>query len=280
VSVSAVLEVAVGLAFLFSVLSLLCSAVNELIAARRGDRGRTLTKAIARLLDGDAEAQRIFEHPLIQSLYLPPRCPSYIPSGAFAMAVVDLYAPEILAGGTPRFENVASERARHALALLWIEAKGDPARFRRNVARWFDDTMERASGWYRRQAEVRLLVIAAVVTVALNVSTIAVVQRLWADGPVRAAVAAGLSPTATSGTDDPAQTRSGLERLDAEYRRLDASALPLGWSEEAWPSSWPVSVVGWALTVGAVSLGAPFWFDLLGKVSSLRSSGEKPEESK
>ena len=278
-SVSAVLEVAIGLAFLFSVLSLLSSAVNELVAATRGHRGRTLTKAIARLLDGDAEAKRIFEHPLIESLYLPPRCPSYIPSGAFAMAVVDLYAPEILTGGTPRFEKAASERVRHALALLWVEAKGDPARFRRNVARWFDDTMERASGWYRRRAEARLLVIAAVVTVALNVNTIGIAQRLWTDAPVRAAVAAGRLPAATAGAD-PTQSGSGLDRLDAEYRRLDASGLPLGWSDQAWPSSWPVTIAGWVLTVAAVSLGAPFWFDLLGKVSSLRSSGEKPEESK
>ncbi|HTJ76149.1 MAG TPA: hypothetical protein VL337_12390 [Acidimicrobiales bacterium] len=279
---SAVLEVAVGLAFLFSVLSLLCSAVNELIAAKRGDRGRTLERAIARLLDSDAEAAQILEHPLIQSLYLPGRRPSYIPSAAFAMAAVDRYAPDIHAGGTPGFDGAATDRVRHALALLWADADGDPTRFRRNVARWFDDTMERASGWYRRRAETRLLVIAAVVTVALNVNTIGIVQRLWTDAPVRAAVAAGFPPLPTSaaGSDDPARTRSALERLDAEYRQLDASGLPLGWSDQARPRSWPVAFAGWVLTVAAVSLGAPFWFDLLGKVSTLRSSGEKPAESK
>ena len=32
-------------------------------------------------------------------------------------------------------------------------------------------------------------------------------------------------------------------------------------------------IVGWLLTVAAISLGAPFWFDLLGKIVHLRASG-------
>jgi hypothetical protein len=36
---------------------------------------------------------------------------------------------------------------------------------------------------------------------------------------------------------------------------------------------------GWVLTAFAVSPGAPFWFDLLGKVSNLRGAGIKPERA-
>jgi len=36
------------------------------------------------------------------------------------------------------------------------------------------------------------------------------------------------------------------------------------------------TLAGWALTILAISLGAPFWFDLLGRFSRLRASG-KPE---
>lgn len=35
---------------------------------------------------------------------------------------------------------------------------------------------------------------------------------------------------------------------------------------------------GWVLTAFAISLGAPFWFDLLNKVIKMRSTGAKPEE--
>ena len=33
--------------------------------------------------------------------------------------------------------------------------------------------------------------------------------------------------------------------------------------------------MGWVITIAAISLGAPFWFDLLGKVANLRGSGGK-----
>src|SRR4051812_46730290 len=37
-----------------------------------------------------------------------------------------------------------------------------------------------------------------------------------------------------------------------------------------------LAVLGWLLTIAAISLGAPFWFDTLSRLSRLRSSG-KPE---
>jgi len=38
-------------------------------------------------------------------------------------------------------------------------------------------------------------------------------------------------------------------------------------------------LVGMAITVIAIMMGAPFWFDVLNKVSNLRGVGKKPEES-
>lgn len=39
-----------------------------------------------------------------------------------------------------------------------------------------------------------------------------------------------------------------------------------------------VTILGWILTALAISLGAPFWFDLLNKIIRLRSSGPKPKD--
>jgi hypothetical protein len=36
--------------------------------------------------------------------------------------------------------------------------------------------------------------------------------------------------------------------------------------------------LGWLITAFAVSLGAPFWFDLLNKFVNVRASGKAPEE--
>lgn len=37
-------------------------------------------------------------------------------------------------------------------------------------------------------------------------------------------------------------------------------------------------IFGWLITSAAASLGAPFWFDTLKRVISVRSSGKAPEE--
>jgi hypothetical protein len=76
--------------------------------------------------------------------------------------------------------------------------------------------------------------------------------------------------------------------------------LPLGWAEgptvgadpigcgiaQAWPSTdpgrWVAAFrqhwIGWLITVLAISLGSPFWFDLLNRFMSIRSGGKAPEE--
>jgi len=37
-------------------------------------------------------------------------------------------------------------------------------------------------------------------------------------------------------------------------------------------------IFGWLLTMVAVAMGAPFWFDLLNKVMNVRNAGKKPEK--
>jgi hypothetical protein len=231
---SAVLDVVLGLSFLFFVLSLVCAAVNELVAAVFRLRGHTLSQGICVLLDSKAEADEIYQHPLIKSLYKGNRRPSYIPAHRFAQTIVDRYAPELLDDphGDPDFARVSSPRTRAALTLLWRHAGCDLVPFRADVGQWFDDTMKRTSGWYRRRADVILVGLAIVVTVALNVNAIGVAQRLWSDSPIRAAVAA-TDLAADPAVRDPALTHDRLQQLRTEYRRLDASRLPLGWSPDA-----------------------------------------------
>jgi hypothetical protein len=41
-----------------------------------------------------------------------------------------------------------------------------------------------------------------------------------------------------------------------------------------------LKIIGILFTAGAVSMGAPFWFDLMNKVIYLRNTGKRPEEGK
>jgi hypothetical protein len=55
--------------------------------------------------------------------------------------------------------------------------------------------------------------------------------------------------------------------------------LPIGWSEFPKRDQWLTMALGWLITAFAVSLGAPFWFDLLNKFVNVRASGKAPEEA-
>jgi hypothetical protein len=57
--------------------------------------------------------------------------------------------------------------------------------------------------------------------------------------------------------------------------------IPIGWSKDKFPQDWGLiwKIIGLFFTTLAVSLGAPFWFDLLKKVTRLRVSGEVPRKA-
>ena len=58
--------------------------------------------------------------------------------------------------------------------------------------------------------------------------------------------------------------------------------LGLGWDEgeaQVGPKAWGIRILGWLLTALAISLGAPFWFDILKKIVTIRSSGDTAGQS-
>jgi hypothetical protein len=311
------LEVVIGLTFVYFVLSLICSAVTESIASRRGWRAAKLEDGVKNLLsgssaispEGTALAKDVYDHPLIQALIAPVTgkqaaagkkpWPSYIPSRTFVTALLDVAAahsdkaapgdasspPAPEDGSPPHASAVDAEVAgaiaalpspelRRALQVLYKDAEGDAERFRRSAEQWFDDSMQRVSGWYRRHIQVALWVIGIVVVILLNVDTLQVADTLWKDPAARSAVVAQADAAAKKGQG--ADATSALSKLE----------LPLGWKlfkAGSGPQEFPnraggiiAKIVGLLLTVAALSLGAPFWYDLLGKFVRVSGTGPRP----
>jgi hypothetical protein len=314
------LDVAIGLSFIFLVLSLLASAVHEWFAAILALRSRTLEQGLISMLNeaddvppslhvpdsaADAPARNLVEdlygHPLIRSLYrkgkvpFKPksdawkkgRLPSYISPRAFAVALTDILSASDQAGKLR--ENISSlnipAAVKYRLLTVLGQAGDDLQQFRTHLEMWFDDTMARVSGWYKRQSQIALLVIGVVVVIALNANSVTMAERLWKDPTVRAAVVAQAAGGNVGG-----QTSGGTpqQRLNTAADNVDSVTrlgVPLGWSSNHNdPRHVSFNTVGrsiailagWLLTIGAISLGAPFWFDTLSRLSRLRSSG-KPE---
>lgn len=285
-SVSAVLEVILGVSFLFAVLSLVASGAQEMISAAAKLRARTLEKGIANLLDDRSEAHALYLHPLIQSLYRGSRRPSYVPREKFALALLDSKVrPAVGAVGAQikavpgAIAQLPPGQVRDTLDLLWRDARDDVDTFRRNVEGWFDDSMERVSGWYRRLTQVILFCLGVVLAIGLNVNTITVAQRLWTDAPLRAAVAARAKqaePPPAQGSPD---FTKAVDQVQTGLKTVEGLSLPIGWTDGARPSTWYGALAGWLFTAVAISMGAPFWFDLLGRVARLRSTGVRPPTS-
>jgi hypothetical protein len=299
------LDVALGLAFLYFLLSTVCSALNEGIASVLGWRAKTLEDAIRNLLahgkweeDLEGRARRrhltaeLFDNWRIRALVRDPKSkkrrrnrPSYMPPRAFSLAVAETLAagpqePEpdkspweladdqILARVGNAIQTMPKSQARALVEKAYINAGGTLDGFRRQVERGFDDSMERASGWYKRKVQLTVAILAALVTLALNIDSTQVASRLWSDKAVRTAVAAKASTARDS--------QSAADAVDS----VNELKLPLGWSAGNAPDDVGAavrSIPGWLITIAALSLGAPFWFDLLSRVARLRGSGVPKE---
>lgn len=236
------------------------------------------------------------------------RRPSYLPPRALSLAVAEHFAslapppptpPGKKGPPTPWELEDAKLLAQVQAALDQVDAPavvrkaavnafGNLERFRTNVERAFDDAMTRAQGWYKRKVQLVLLIIAVALAVGLNVDTVHVGTRLWKDAALRAAVASKATgavqgqATQSSGTQSggtqstaAATTSPAQDAADAvdKVKQLD---LPVGWGSDNAPHGKVgalSSVPGWIITIAALTLGAPFWFDVLSRLARLRGSG-------
>ena len=300
---SVVLEVGIGLTFFYLLLSVMCSAIHEWIAGILTLRGRNLWQGISNLLhdeDSTAACDRLFAHPLIKSLAKPSRVhlfrkttqrrPSYIPPNLFASALLDLLSDQDRGIDRP-FDDIqglieeinedswVSPDLKKTLTVFVNETGDDLGRFRMRIEQWYGDCMDRVSGWYKRRAQAVIFGIALSITCALNADTITIVNTLWNDSDLRTqlSVLAGKA-TEHLGKDD--LTKDSLEILQPMVR---LNQFPVGWDfntkfsdtePRGIPSGqdWFAKIVGLLVTTFSVSLGAPFWFDLLSKLIRVRSS--------
>jgi hypothetical protein len=97
---SSTLEVAIGVIFLYLLLSLLCTAINEGIASLLNKRGKNLFEGIKNLLNDPlftGLAQQLYTHGLVNGISQnatnpekPNRLPSYMSANTFALALIDI----------------------------------------------------------------------------------------------------------------------------------------------------------------------------------------------
>lgn len=190
-------------------------------------------------------------------------------------------------------ESIAA-LANRAQARVEI-AETDINQLRQEIELWFDRSMERASGVYKRNAKGVAILIGFVIAVTANADTFQIASSLSKDSVMRAAVTKYAEQVVSNCPTSQAQGQStsqeeSLKCIPNEVNpALMNITLPIGWNFKQ-PQGDIKSrfftitdalavlkqILGWFLTGFAVSMGANFWFDLLGKVINVRNAGPKP----
>ncbi len=207
-----------------------------------------------------------------------------------------------------------------ALKTLLDKAGDDWNTFHEEVENWYSATMDRASGWYKQYIQKQTYLLAAIVVLWANFDTLQVTRRLWTDSALRAAVVeqarhrteqtnAGDLPLATyenpekpeegkpihvehTGASAPLteQERNLVGNVTGWERDLQELREQLGAATPSEPGGNPqtgiwvkwglMHLLGWTISLLAISLGAPFWFDVLNRFMNLRNAGRSPDEKR
>jgi hypothetical protein len=268
---------------------------------------------------------------------------------------------------------VIGEETLEQLLHLSYDAQKDILRFKVLLEKWFNHSMDRVTGWYKKQNQLMLLFTGLFIAWSFNVDSIAIYKVLAKDknardGMVRIAIAKNdkmqkivkkINTGTASDTTTYADSTYRLLAKDAEevnnilgmgkpykntldkyqdsvdkyadeknnilkkiektlqkdcwfvlrctdeeqvekfkdtskeYKRLHTILAQhrniLNEKKKKYGNclvycdkqkNWSTTLAGWFITAFAISLGAPFWFDLLNKVIQLRSAGNKSDADK
>jgi hypothetical protein len=361
-----VLDVAIGLIFVYLLLAVICTTLNEGIMTQMRSRAKFLDKGIQALL-GDARIKEAFlNQPLIRSYTNQKgdsvvrrigrtvriksansdQCPSYLSGFVFTRALHNLLTGPDAGSLVDKIRQERHEADRQIEATKNTEDKGgskvaeqsapDPyAQLHQTLSavlanakspddemallnQWYQDGMERVSGWYKRHAQAWVRFLALVVTIALNADTIQITKKLWTDPTLRAQIVeaaktrsqkgkaanyrfddegtttqtegeVGTNRTQTIGsyggeiTDREQQLLGNLMGWDREWQRRndlkdENGQVPFSAELAFWRGVLLEHWLGWLFTMIAVSLGAPFWFDLLKRFMNIRNAGRITSE--
>jgi hypothetical protein len=286
---NAALDIAIALVLMYLLISIMVTVVNEMLATVVKLRASTLRGALQKMIDDPTLRDEFYRNGLIAGTEdaLKGQHVSYLSGQTFALAILGSLDPTkpipVFADAKSAIETMQDTNIRDALLAQLALADNDLQKLRDGIAGWFDSAMDRVGGAYKRNMKWISFAVGLVITFVLGADTIQVGRALWVDGTLRAQMvqaAAGVQASYDSKADSKNSLFKKFETDDETVR-----ALPIGWqnfpNELTWGSfvTLLVKFVGLILTSLAVSLGAPFWFDLLSKFMNVRGTGQPPPKT-
>lgn len=315
-SMTAWVDVAIGLTLVYLGMSLFVTVINEFIAQVFSLRGKALRDSLQSLINQGEIANRLAESPVLSPFFgaKTTRLPAYVDSKILGRLLVGGLAlgatsEQAYQRAVESINALADSPMKHQLQALVASAEETAAGLASAVSDWAERSMVALGDQYRRSMRVMSLLIGLVAAIALNIDTVELTTTLYRDKELRESAA---NVGARIAGQVSQETFEKCRAMDSQQRAEQASCkpllelidtvrgheqslgkLPIGWTNRATPTTflpascdaqswkaWFIRLGGWLLTALALSLGAPFWFDLLNKLVDVRHGMAKPEKDK
>jgi hypothetical protein len=319
-----ILNIAVTLVFVYLVLGIMITGINETLFTLTRARGRYLKKAIDNLFYDDEWkeiAPKIGDSPFINVLKnADNKFPAAIPVASLTAALLS-----VIGNGDTNIDNirkvVEKKKNKGDLYSMLSSILSDRGlrmdELRARIDEIFGGAMQRVSAWYKRNAFLFSLGFALLVASLLNIDTIDITTGLWKNREQAEKLAAFVNVASKEikendkgeiilqdGIDTLAKishvavkapsvaadnlSDAGSSMLNSQVTEIRQSydiladlGIPMGWTQKNMPAAqgfwdksllWMIKILGILLTAFATSLGAPFWFDLLKKITGIKKS--------
>ncbi len=328
-----IIDLIAGIIFVYFLLSVVCSSVVEMILTTLKARGKLLSEWLFKIFNEEVQVgktkeslgQAIMNHCSVTALSKKDESPSYIDAKNFTSALLEKLTydpdnPTSIANDLNTIiskiqqANILSVELKRAFLSYAYEVKdaykntsdktiSDIQMFRSKIENWYDTSMDRLTGDFKRRfSRPATLIVAAVAVILMNADTVNIAKYLYSNPEARAQVAAQAYKTAEDSTQSfnkriasiqnandttvkqlQSTFQTGLDNINDAKAALSEN-LPFGWEATNFKElngffAILSKILGLVVTILAVMLGAPFWFDLLNKVTNLRGTGGKPASS-
>lgn len=221
-----IIEILISVVLVFALLSILVSTLVEWVNNVRKTRGKMLKCSILQMLNDPLNLQYGFlllKHPMIDVMnnQSEKRPFQYLASDVFANALVDVIGQqadlglsikknknnefstkdELVALTTmQKFENgleqMNNSPFKDMLLSFYSKSGGDYGVLKVILENWFDNYMDRTTGWYKRNLHTKFIVVGMLVAFGLNVDSVHLFKVISMDENLRnnlVAVAEGVT---------------------------------------------------------------------------------------
>ena len=306
------IDVALSLVAIFFILCTSVASFNEVITAFIKGRGRFLKRSISVLLDEANNIgfmDKIYSSPHIykdrifswlgRKSYLPANISADNFSNAIMEEVNKLFSNSPEVSIDKLLESVRNMPEGH-LKNLFLQftygVEGDLEKVKGKIVAWYNLNMDSVSKLYKLRLKTISLITGLIFCIVLNIDAINYTAFLWTNKNSRDIIvnyAEGLAqrpaPIEKSVNPDSVNIVSNIKAMQDSLQVISQFNIPLGWdhvlsdnsfiakkgNQPNWLLFGLIKVIGIFLSATAISMGAPFWFEVLNKIVGVKKMIEK-----